>query len=86
MKCPVPRAAGVRHPLAVTIGGSAIIESNAYTIDAEAWRRALLAIKRDILDAEPVAALRWIDAMLDQIAWCNDGAHMATKGLKSHHN
>jgi hypothetical protein len=60
-------------------------ERNNIIIDAEAWRLALLAIKRDILDAEPVAALRRIDALLDEIAWCNDGAHMATNGLKSHH-
>jgi hypothetical protein len=81
------RMHGARHHPAVTIGGSAMIErNNNIIIDAEDWRLALLAIKRDILDAEPVAALRRIDAMLDQIAWCNDGAHMATKGLKSHHN
>jgi hypothetical protein len=61
-------------------------DSTSYSINVEDWRRALLAIKRDILDAEPVAALRRIDALLDEIAWCNDGAHMATKALKSHHD
>ena len=55
-------------------------------IDGEEWRLALLAVKRDILDCEPMSALRRIDALLDEIAWCNDGAHVATKGLKSHHN
>jgi hypothetical protein len=32
--------------------------------DPEVCRRALLAVKRHILDAEPVAALRVIDALL----------------------
>lgn len=32
-------------------------ESIGYTINVVAWRHALLAIKRDVLDAEPMAAL-----------------------------
>jgi hypothetical protein len=34
-------------------------------IDAAAWRLELLAIMRDILDCEPVAAMDRIDRMLD---------------------
>jgi hypothetical protein len=62
--CPVPRAAGVRQHPAETIGGSGMRESNAYTIDAAAWRRELQSIGWDIMQAEPVAALRRIDALL----------------------
>ena len=40
---------------------------NGYTINVEAWRRALLAIKRRILDAQPVEALAEIDALLDAL-------------------
>lgn len=40
-------------------------ESNGYTIEAAAWRRALIDVKRAILDAEPVTALERIDRMLD---------------------
>ena len=42
-------------------------ERNNIIIDAEAWRLALLAIKRDILDAEPVEAMRLIDELIDQL-------------------
>ena len=51
-----------------------------YNINVADWRRALISIKRDILDAEPVAALERIDALLDQIPWCTGGAHIGTKG------
>ena len=36
-----------------------------YTINVADWRRALISIKRDILNAEPVAALERIDRLLD---------------------
>jgi hypothetical protein len=42
-------------------------EPQTYIIDAEAWRRALLAIKRRILDAQPVEALRQLDELLDAL-------------------
>jgi hypothetical protein len=42
-------------------------DSTSYNIDAEAWRRALLAIKRRILDAQPVEALRQLDELLDAL-------------------
>ena len=42
-----------------------MIESNAYTIDAEAWERELVAVIRDILDAEPVAAINRVNLLLD---------------------
>jgi hypothetical protein len=61
-------------------------EPQKHTIDADDWRLALLAIKRDILDPEPVAALRPIDAMLDQIGWCDDDVRLATRGIKSRHD
>ena len=54
-------------------------EKATITINVDVWRHALLCVQRDTMDAEPVAALRRIDALLDEIAWCNDGAHMATK-------
>ena len=60
-----------------------MIEHKTIIVVAD-WRRALIAIKRDILDAEPVVALKRIDRLLDQIPWCNDGAHMGTKGRKLH--
>ena len=45
-----------------------MIESRrCINIDAEEWRLALLAVKRDILDCEPMAALRRIDALLDEL-------------------
>ena len=42
-----------------------MLEPQKHIIDAESWRLALLAIKRDILDAEPVAALERADRLLD---------------------
>ena len=36
-------------------------------IDAEAWQRELLVIKRLILDAEPVAALSRLQALVDAL-------------------
>ena len=43
-------------------------EHNNSITDAEALRRALLAIHRAILDAEPVEALHRIDRLLDELA------------------
>ena len=41
-------------------------------IDAEAWERELLAVIRDILDCEPVAAMKRIDKLLDE---CDGGQY-----------
>lgn len=41
----------------VTHGECEMPEPISFTIDAEAWQHALLAIKRDVVDAEPVEAL-----------------------------
>ena len=46
-----------------------------YTIDAGAWQRALLAIKRQILDAEPVEAMRLIDEMIERLNPDGDDAN-----------
>lgn len=45
-----------------------------YTINAEAWRRALLAIKRQMLDAEPVEATRLIDEIVERLSHDRDRA------------
>ena len=44
-----------------------MIEHKTIIVVAD-WRRALIAIKRDILDAEPVVALSRIDALLVSLA------------------
>jgi len=45
-----------------------MLEPANYIIDAAAWQRELLAIKRLILDAEPVAALARLDALRRELA------------------
>jgi hypothetical protein len=64
---PDPRAAGVRHHLAETIGDSGRIESNAYTIDAAAWRLELMRVMCDVLTSDPLAAVKRIDRLLYEL-------------------
>jgi hypothetical protein len=43
-------------------------ESCTLDIDVARWRAALLAVKRAVLDCEPVAALERLDRLLDDLA------------------
>ena len=51
-------------------------------IDAEAWERELLAVIRDILDAEPVAAMNRINQLLDMLD--DHGSSQSPRATKFH--